>query len=405
MKKIINILPKPHNWLVGAVILYLLSFLFVRTFSPINSLNTEINQLEKYIHSEEKEFAKLVADSLLIAKLANKTQSTKDLKEVVAKATEIFIYKKNIAETRLTFWSSQNIYPPDDVFRLHDTLYFKSMERGNGYYLCTKRTLPSKNESDSLIVIGMIPIMYHYFSNLPDKFEYSSSANILISGLPTDHPVKSLSGNTLFYVTSKNQIDKPTENIAIYLKLIAVLLLLIYIHFMAEKTAREYGFWKGLFFLAVILFILRLVSYYTHFPVNFRQFELFNPNVYGSNPIHKSLGDLLINTILFCWIILFSSQRLDKTGFYNVPSGKKGFVVGGIASLIVVVITFLVAYIIRSLAADSSISFDVINFFSLTPYTFFGFVTLSILAVAYYYFMRIMIPLLLVAFKGNFYPV
>ena len=117
MKKIGHILPKPHNWLVGAVILYLLSFLFVRTFSPTTSLNIEIGKLEHYIHSQEREFATLVKDTVLITKLANNTQSISELKEVVSKTTDIFIYKKSIAGTTLSFWSSQNIYPPDDVFR------------------------------------------------------------------------------------------------------------------------------------------------------------------------------------------------------------------------------------------------------------------------------------------------
>src|SRR5258705_4435478 len=253
----------------------------------------------------------------------------------------------------------------------------------------------------------MIPIMDRFFARLPERFEYSENAasKIFISGLPTDHPVKSLSGDILFYVSPKIQSDRPSENIATYLKLAAVLLLLIYIHFMAEKTARQYGFWKGLVFLLVVLLLLRFVSYYTSFPVNFRQIQLFDPKVYGSNLIHKSLGDLLINAILFCWIILFAWQKLDKTGFYNVPAGITGTIIGCIASLVVVVLTFLVSYIIRSLAADSSISFDVINFFSLSPYTVFGFIALSILAAGYYYFMRIMIPLLSVSFKNNFLPV
>ena len=405
MKKIVHILPKPHNWLVGAVILYLVSFLFIRTFSPAASLNTEINKLEKYIHSNEKEFTRLNADTLLIKKLADKTYSGDELKEVLDKTIKLFIFKKSIAETRLSFWSTQNVYPPDEVFRLDDdSLYFKRLDRGNGYYLVAKKTIPGRNAHDSTIIIGMIPVMYRYFSNLPDRFEYSSIANIDISGLPNDHSIKSLSGSVLFYVASKNQTDRPTEIIATYLKLIAVLLLLIYIHFIAEKIAQQNGFWKGLLFLIVALCLLRFVSYNTRFPVDFTQFELFKPYVYGST-MHRSLGDLLINTILFCWIILFSSQRLDKTGFYNVPEGRMGYVVGAVASLIVVILTFLVAFIIRSLAADSSISFDVINFFSLSPYTFFGFVTLSILAVAYYYFMRIMLPLLSFAFRNNFYPV
>ena len=251
----------------------------------------------------------------------------------------------------------------------------------NGFYLCVKKTFAVENDHDSIVTVGMIPVMYRYFASLPERFEYSDDAasKISISGLQPNYPVKSISGDILFYISPKIQPNKPSESIAIYLKLTAVLLLLIYIHFMAEKTAKQYGFWKGLIFLFVVLISLRLISYYTSFPVNLRQFELFDPKVYGSNLIHKSLGDLLINSILFCWLILFAWQKLDKTGFYNVPIGKKGKVIGCIASLFVVVSTFLVSYIIRSLAADSSISFDVINFFSLSPYTVFGFIALSIL--------------------------
>ena len=407
MKKLRHILPKPHAWLVGAVILYLLSFLFGHSFSPTRSLKLEINELENYIYNEQNAFNELVADTSLIKRLAQNTPTVSEFKKLTKKHTGIFVFRKSIAAIKLAFWSNQKIYPPDEIFSRSDTSYFKKIEKGNGFYLCVKKTFAEENNNDSIITVGMIPIMYRYFASLPDKFEYSSSAasKILISGLLTDYPVKSLSGDILFYVSPKTQVDKPSENIATYLKLAAVLLLLIYIHFMAEKTARQYGFWNGLVFLFVVLLLFRLVSYYTSFPVNLRQFQLFDPKVYGSNLIHKSLGDLLINAILFCWVVLFAGQKLGKTGFYNVPAGKKGNIIGCITSLFVVVLTFLVSYIIRSLAADSSISFDVINFFSLSPYTVFGFIALSILAVGYYYFMRIMIPLLSVSFKNNFYPV
>jgi len=407
LKKLSHILPKPHAWLVGAVILYLLSFLFVGSFSPTRSFKLEISKLENYIHREQSEFNSLVADTSLIKRLAQKTATASEFNELIKKSTGLFVFNKSISGLNLSFWSNQKIYPPDDIFGRSDTLYFKQVENGNGFYLCIKKTIAAENDHDSIVTVGMIPVMYRYFASLPERFEYSDDAasKISISGLPTDYPVKSISGDTLFYVSPKIQPDKPSENIATYLKLTAVLLLLIYIHFMAEKTAKLYGFWKGLIFLFVVLMSFRFISYYTSFPVNLRQFQLFDPKVYGSNLIHKSLGDLLINAILFCWLILFAWQKLDKTGFYNVPIGKKGTVIGCITSLIVVVLTFLVSYIIRSLAADSSISFDVINFFSLSPYTVFGFVALSILAVGYYYFMRIMIPLLSIAFKNNFFPV
>ncbi len=404
MKKLSHILPKPHSWLLGAVSLYLLSFLFAPKISPINSLKAEIKSLENYIHEREKEFDEFSSDTSLLNKLVKRNESADELKQLANKTTGLFIFKRLSLATGPLFWSNQRTYPPDQLFTLTDTTYFKQLEKGNGFYICIKKTLPDEN-GDSIIAIGMIPIMYHYFSDLPDKFEHDASANISISGLTTDYPIKGISGTTLFYISPKSRIDKPTENISVYLRLAAIVLLFIYIHLLAERTAGRFGFWKGLIFLFVVLISLRLISYFFPFPVNLRQFELFDPSNYASSEIHKSLGDLLINACVFSWLILFSLHKLQRTGFYNVPSGRIGKLIGGFASLSVVVLTFIIAFTIRSIAAHSTISFDVINFFSLSPFTVFGFIALAILAVGYYYFMRIMTPLFSVVFNNNFYPV
>jgi signal transduction histidine kinase len=404
LKKLSHILPKPHGWLLAAVSLYLLSFLFAPKISPINSLNAEIKSLENYIDKREKEFDEFSSDTSLINKLANKTETVNELEQLTRKSTGLFIFQKSSFATGPLFWSNQRTYPPDQIFTFSDTTYFKQLEKGNGFYICIKKTLPEEN-NDSIIVIGMIPIMYRYFSDLPDRFEHDASANILISGLTTDYPIKNISGRTLFYVSPKSRIDKPSENISVYLRLAAMIFLFIYIHLIAERIAGRSGFWKGLIFLFIVLFCLRLISYFFPFPVNLRQFELFDPSNYASSEIHKSLGDLLINACIFSWLILFSLHKLQRTGFYNVPTGRIGMLVGGFASLCVVALTFTIAFTIRSIAAHSTISFDVINFFSLSPFTVFGFIALAILAVGYYYFMRIMNPLLSVAFGNNFYPV
>ena len=404
MKKLSHILPKPHGWLLVAVSLYLLSFLFAPRISPINSLKAEIKSLESYIDVREKEFDKISSDTTLLKRLANKSESIDELEHLIKKTTGLFIFRKSSLETGPLFWSNQRTYPPDQIFTFTDTTYFKQLEKGNGFYICIKKTLPEGND-DSIIAIGMIPIMYRYFSDLPDKFEHDASANIMVSGLTTDYPIKNISGRTLFYVSPKSRIDKPSEDISVYLRLAAMIFLFIYIHLISERIAGRFGFWKGLTFLFIVLFSLRLISYFFPFPVNFRQFELFDPSNYASSEIHKSLGDLLINACLFSWLILFSLHKLQRTGFYNVPSGRIGMLIGGLASLSVVALTFSIAFAIRSIAAHSTISFDVINFFSLSPFTVFGFIALAILAVGYYYFMRIMTPLLSVAFNNNFYPV
>ena len=408
MKKLSHILPKPHIWLAGAIILYLLSFLFTQSFSPGRSIKNDISELENFVRSKHKEFNTLVADTSLIKRLAFNTYSEKEVDEFTSSkySTGIFVYKKDFGGGELQFWNNQTSFPPNEIFSYPDTAYFE--QRPNGFYICLKSTFSLAAKHDSIATIGMIPVMYRYFSSLADQFPYNKTASsrISISGLATEYPVTGLTDSIRFYISPVISKTSATLNLSIILKLLAVLLLLIYIHFIAEKISAEYGFWKGLSFLIITLIFLRLLSYFFPFPFNFRQFELFDPGVYGSNPIHRSLGDLLINSVFFCWLVLFSWQKIRATGFYDL-SIKRGIVKGVTGSLVVVVVTFLAAYIIRSLAADSSISFDVINFFSLikTPYTVFGFITLSILAVGYYYFMKIMTPLLSLSFNNNMFPV
>ena len=80
------------------------------------------------------------------------------------------------------------------------------------------------------MIVGMIPVAYTYFAKFKEKFLYSESAasKIYISSQPTVHPIKSISGNTLFYISPREQGAKPTEDFAMALRLLAVLLLLIY---------------------------------------------------------------------------------------------------------------------------------------------------------------------------------
>ena len=213
MKKLSHILPKPHAWLVGTIILYLLSFLFVGSFSPTRSFKLEISKLENYIHREQSEFNSLVADTSLIKRLAQKTATASEFNELIKKSTGLFVFNKSISGLNLSFWSNQKIYPPDDIFGRNDTLYFKQVENGNGFYLCIKKTIAAENDHDSIVTVGMIPVMYRYFASLPERFEYSDDAasKISISGLPTDTRLKVFQVIHFFmFLQQFNRINPPT---------------------------------------------------------------------------------------------------------------------------------------------------------------------------------------------------
>src|SRR4029079_3663763 len=172
-------------------------------------------------------------------------------------------------------------------------------------------------------------------------------------------------------------------------------------HNMAHAISEQYGRLPGILFLVVTLLVLRVATYYFPGIFHFRQYELFDPTIYSSNFILRSLGDLLINALLFCWIVIFIQQ---ETGAFRLPVFRNLFLrVGAVLLTIAVIVatTFLYAGIVQSLVADARISFNVTNFFSLTIYSFVGFIVLATLPLSYFIFTRIFLRLIRGYLEGN----
>jgi two-component system nitrogen regulation sensor histidine kinase NtrY len=74
---------------------------------------------------------------------------------------------------------------------------------------------------------------------------------------------------------------------------------------------------------------------------------------------------------------------------------------GVVALFFLMIVTFQFANVVRSLIADSRISFNVIDFFSLDIYTVVGFIVLALLSLSYYYFTRVLFRFIFPAFEGR----
>jgi len=390
-----HIFRKPYVLLLPAVFLYLLSFFFTTDYSQRTSVDRELAKLENYLHTRQIDFLNLLRDTSLIQKLVSKTETLKEFEGVIKKPYGIFLYSSSsFDENNLIFWSDQMLIPPAESHYLPDGEYFQHLP--NGYYLCFKINISHANRQDKLTAIAMIPVQYNYFLEtdyLPNQFIYSSSADekIMISTGNTEYPVKSLNGKTLFYLSSKAHTELPrTPMVMVWLRLVAILFLLVFIHFFAGMVSRYKGAWAGIGVLMLILAALRILSYFFPFPFNLRQFGLFDPSVYGSNAIQKSLGDLLINAVLFCWIAIFAWSRLSAGENNLFEKKSRSRWPGILAAVLFVFFTFITANLVRSLTADSDISFDVTDFYSLDKYSVFGFVALAFIAIGYYYFTKIL---------------
>jgi hypothetical protein len=199
--------------------------------------------------------------------------------------------------------------------------------------------------------------------------------------------VYSNSGKPLFSITQKAGIVLKQNNIySVLIRIIAAILVLAFIYVRSRSLALANRRTQSILLFLFLVAGLRVLSYYFPIPLNFRQFELFDPTVYSSNPVLRSLGDLLINTMLFVFIVYFILKHLPPV----INTGRKRIAIYKwiwleLIAITLLTLTFYFGYVIRTLISDSQISFDVINFFTLDIFSVIGFIGLTCLAVGYFF--------------------
>jgi len=396
-----------RNLIFASILLLLLSFLSSHYFRQNPSVGSEVKKLQNYIFNEQKDFNELIKDSSLMRKLVQKQESLDEFKKIADKEYGFFLYAETLSEQgELIFWNNQNVLPTTNDLSLTEGEFFQRLS--NGYYVIIKKRVQLSGMSNYVIAYGLIPIYSQYeveSSYLLTRFAHDKSASkkILLSEKKTPFEVHSIDGQHLFYVAQKVHASiLESDPITFMLRVAALFLLLIYVQLVSETITTRYSAIKGALLLAAALVLIRFIFYF--FPSFFylRQFALFDPGIYSTNWLNRSLGDLLINTLLFCWLSVFVWFNIGP--IKRVPSflkGKRIYVAGVLALFFLILSTFELAHTVRSLVADSKISFSVTDFFSLNIYSVVGFVVLALLSLTYYYFTRILFRFIFPAFQNR----
>ncbi len=391
--------------ILTGIFLFISAFIINGYLSGNSTTATLRNSIESFLQERENDFQKLVRDELKIRRLSDKNYSLNELNDLMDKQYGILIFERNHPfSEHLTFWSDQSSVLPDSILLKPDGSYFENLS--NGQFEIVKHSF-NQMLPYPLTIVALIPVRWQYFispENLKPEFVgYPSAENrVRITSSASPFPVRNQAGKTLFYLVKTDSYHAAKYSLLLLLVVFAgVLLLLVVIHNMSHAIAEKYNTLSGILFLIITLLIIRVMTYYFPGIFHFRQYELFDPTIYSSNFILRSLGDLLINALLFCWIVLFVQQEV---GAYRFPL-YRGFYIRALVLIctmtVLVTTTFLFADIVQSLVADARISFNVTNFFSLTIYSFVGFIILAALALSYFIFTQIILRLIRDYLEGN----
>lgn len=387
--------------LVVAAWLITLSFLINNYWSSSSSLNSVRKEMNRYVQNAEADFGKLMQDTTYKSLYSGKLADGKP--DLTGRPYFIFFYQPDSSGSyALQYWNTQQVLPDSGI--LQSTLKAGFAQLANGFYVWNKQ------DTVGTIAIALIPVKWNYIvtndylrNNFVNNHRIGGQYDIF-PGEGLKGTVKSLQGDPLFYLVEKNKQVHAKDNMAsVWLRILAVLLVMLFVHLCAAYIAARKSFLYGLLFLVGTLLLLRTISYLYPVPLNLRQLEVFDPTIYGSGFVLRSLGDLLINALIFVWIVMFIRHHLgagNTTLRINHKYQKWGLLAGG--CLVMLGATFMGVNIVRSLISDSQISFDVINFFSLNIYSIIGFIVLCCLAVGYYFLCQVVLYLIKPFFTAAF---
>ncbi|MCX6205300.1 MAG: HAMP domain-containing sensor histidine kinase [Bacteroidetes bacterium] len=304
----------------------------------------------------------------------------------------VFLYQlDNITGTTLAFWNNNNIYVTPEELLFQEGSYFISHQNGDFEMLVQRVQFHQKN----FLLVGMIPIRWDYFienkylktgfDGFPDlhkQYEIGSSNKSL--------PVLNGNGKELFRIQQKEGMSFiGYDSITLLLRTLAIILLFLFIHAIAEELVREKGFVKGFIWLVSVVFILRLLSYEFAFPFEFDKIALFDPSIYASNFIHRSLGDLLINAILMYWLARFYKHNNEgSSSYFDFIPEQIRF---DLSNILLTVVGLQIGNIIKSLVQDSKISFDITNIPGLSIYTLVSFIILCFLVLFFFHISQLLL--------------
>ncbi|MEO7445758.1 MAG: hypothetical protein ABIU55_09690, partial [Ferruginibacter sp.] len=356
--------------LVIAAWLITLSFIIDNYFSAEINTTSVQKKLTSYVQDKQASISSLLKKKDVLNQLTSDSMRQGFMMELSQMPYYLYYFEYQPRGFRLKTWSTQSVIPGDNLLRTR--IKEGTVRLPNGYYVYNKYNLAGG------VIISLIPVKWNYIitnTYLHNQFVADDNLHLYYdidsSASKADFTVAGISGKPLFSVKKVDEKLHPRNNIfSVLFRLTAALLVLLFIYFFATHLALTRRFLTAIGFLFIALMAIRVLSYYYPIPLNFRQFELFDPAVYGSSFILRSLGDLLMNALVFLCFVLFVKHWI---GIKNIRLPEKDtrsrwiYLVAG--SLTILWTTFSIGSIISSLVTDSQISFDVVNFFSLNIYS------------------------------------
>ena len=257
----------------------------------------------------------------------------------------------------------------------------------NGWYLVRSLSVNDRTYTGLYHLKKDYPYQNKYLENTFGK-GLRLQHNILIVKQITNYPIYHTDGTYLF------SLDFPTTRSLTGPQVYILFgLYLLFLLFFTAGMFRTYLWFRGvlkigrpLLFLAFVVdvAIVRVLIFAFHLPRTLYQTDLFKPVYYGSSFLFPSLGDLVVNVLLFFFIALafFSMVRPSLKTVRIRPVFQ--YIIALACYGLIFLLMDGVLYLIRGLILDSNFSLDLSSLFEINFSSVLGFGVIASLMLCFF---------------------
>lgn len=373
------------GWLLLALLLWGLAIVRYyqarRSVAPASMAAT----IQRDLQEREDAFTLLLNDDDLVNRIFSGTLTGNDIDRLANQPYNLYGYRNDT----IIFWNTNKLladceHPVAPVGK--EGLYYH--ERGKFVKSCIE---PDTSKAyEKIVVLYPVVTTYPFENNyLHSSFEAASyiPLSTVVSPRKTagSFPIVNNAGDTVFYVqfNAENLPEWPPGIPIIVLMLAALLFTIFWFQLITTYYTRNKSFLHGFLILVTVLGTFRMLTYWLGFPFNLDVLPLFRPQLYASSALLSSLGQLLLNALLFLWVIIF----IVRHARYDIlKEAKLSPIVKFVSAVAIIVFFFLYSFgyinIVSSLITDSNISFDVSHFYTISTYTITGLFIVAVITVA-----------------------
>lgn len=283
------------------------------------------------------------------------------------------------------FWT--NNQPAVDLYAYATSSNIQLINIRNGWYEYIRQTDSIDKPYTAVALIAIKPefdIENKYFVNkfsswleLPDNTQLNNTVSYL------DHAVKSRFGNVLFEIYRSDGLyrDKTLNTIASFFAVFAILFAALFVFQLLKHRLSN----KGLLLLVFgsICFIARTVMIYFKIPEIFYNTSLYDVRVFANADsfYFTYLGDVLVNSILIFSFAVFVYKTKYEISKYNMLINVLAYFVG---FSVVGYFSYNISELIKSLINNSTVVYNINDFFAITWYSLIGLFSVALLMYAFY---------------------